>query len=503
MKTEIPGVNWYLDCEPRPVQLEAMSRAYTGNAWRLGKDDPLPAQPLFNLDRHRPAIGFPYFMEMRLGKTPTALNEFIAFSKDHGFTKMLVFSPSKYKWAWGMEAKRFGFDLFDMPVHVYESSDRGRREAQQFIKGGRGLLVVNYEALIQLSNMKVLASWVDDRTYVAGDESVLMKNRNTLFFMRGSELAKDAAITRPLTGKPVVQSPEDLYAQLRFARKLEGVNFYQFRGTYCELGGFKGKKVTGIKNEERLRTNLNRWGFVAQRRDWGTWYEPDFMTQSIDFEGEQQRLYKQMEEEFVVWLEAAGESVSVDQVITKRMKMQQIASGFIYDENKKVHWLVPPDKNPKLLALKDDLENRISTKVIIIAVHKPVLQLLMKELAEYQPAIIAGAGQGDNDRDTETEKRRFNNDPACRVMLGQERAIKYGHTLMGTPDDPCEFMAYFENSYSLDDRAQSIERPQGEGQANALTVIDYCTPGVETEVIGALQRKEEVSHAILRYYGRL
>ena len=45
-----------------------------------------------------------------------------------------------------------------------------------------------------------------------------------------------------------------------------------------------------------------------------------------------------------------------------------------------------------------------------------------------------------------------------RIMLLQAEAGKYGHTLIGTPDDPCCTMIFFENSYSLDTRSQIEDR---------------------------------------------
>ena len=495
MATELPGVRWYLDCEPRPVQIEAMARAYTGFAYREGKDDPIHRYELPHAGR--PASGFAYFMEMRLGKTPTFLNEFIAFYKDHGIHKAMIFSPSKYKHGWGLEAIKFGLPVFDMPVHVYQSSKYGRIDAKQFIRGNRGLLIVNYEALIYDDNRELLAEWVDDRTLVGADESVLIKNRESIFFKESHELSKDAAATRILTGKPVVQGPQDLYSQLRFARQYNGVNFYQFRNTYCVMGGFKGKKIIGVQNTDRLQDRLKRMAFTAYRRDWGTWFEPDQQEVSVPISDIQKKYYKEMEQDFAIWLDDCGDSVTAEQVITRHMKLQQISSGFIFDNERNVRWLIDFKTSPKIVDILDRMENEITSKVIVIAVHKPVIQALYDifEKCGYQPAIIAGGRS-----DTESQKKRFNEDPECRIMVGQEKATKYGHNLMGSPADPCDVMMYFENTYSLDDRAQTIERSQGEGQQGPITVFDYVSTPIEAKIIGALQRKDEISKVIMDYY---
>ncbi len=212
----------------------------------------------------------------------------------------------------------------------------------------------------------------------------------------------------------------------------------------------------------------------------------------------QKQHYRTMEEDFIVWLDS-GDAVTAEQVITKRMKMQQISSGFIYDEHKQPQWLLDPKRVPKLVDLKDDLSNQITDKVIIIAYYRATIDMLLEQLREFNPAVIRGGQQ----HDTDAEKERFNGDPSCRIIIGQEVAIKYGHTLMGTLEDPCQTIAYFENSYSLDDRAQTMERPQGEGQTQGITVLDYHSGGVEADIIAALQRKESIADAIMNYYGKI
>ena len=71
---------------------------------------------------------------------------------------------------------------------------------------------------------------------------------------------------------------------------------------------------------------------------------------------------------------------------------------------------------------------------------------------------------------------------------------------MGVPLDRCETTIFFENTYSLDDRAQVEQRNQGEGQQSAINIVDYISSPVEKDVITALIRKESISAVILGYY---
>lgn len=435
---------------------------------------------------------------MRVGKTPTALNEFMLFKRDYGLAKSFVLSPNKYKHTWGAEALKFGIDT---PIHVFESGRR--KDFAEFIRTSpEGFVVANYEALGYEDNLDLFDDWIDDKTYMGADESVMMKNPNASFFKRAMVLSKSAAVTRPMTGLPSPQGPFDLWAQLRFARHLNGFNFHAFKHTYTKMGGFKNKKALGLKpdKEEDLHRLLSTCCFKARRVDWGTKIDSDYERVKLDMLPEQKRAYDEMEREFVLWLNGT-DSVAVDQVITKRMKMQQIASGFIIDEEGVVRDLVPFHKTPKFVDLFDRLQNHVPGKVIVIAHYTATIRKLAEALAVFAPSVICGEKHmREMGLDAESEKARFNTNPLCRVMIGQSQAIKYGHTLMGPPEDPCLSMAFFENNYSLDNRAQSEERPQGEGQQAAIHVWDYYSSGVERDVVKALQDKRDIADAIMGHY---
>lgn len=492
------GIDWLLDCDPRPAQIEALSRSYKGLIWRNNKNqEAISPTPLPHSGR--PAAGWGHFMEMRVGKTPTALNEFLLFKRDFGVKKKFMLSPNKYKHQWELEALKFGIDV---PVHVFESSKR-----KNFVKfmrevGDEGMVVANYEALTYDTNTKLFAEWVDDRTYMGADESVMMKNPNSGFFKEALKLGKQAAVTRPMTGLPTPQAPYDLWSQLRFARKLDGFDFYSFKHTFTKMGGFKNKVPKGMKNEERLHELLVSSCFKARRVDWGTKIDSDYERVELEMRPEQKKAYKEMEQEFITWLEN-GDYVSAEQVITKRIKMQQISSGFIIDEDGNPQTLVPMKKTPKFADLFDRLENHITGKVIVIAHYTETINRLYEELERFNPSIIYGdIHMRKLGKNAEEEKIKFNEDSKCKVIIGQSQAIKYGHTLMGSETSPCLSMAFFENNYSLDNRAQCEERPQGEGQQAAIHIWDYFSSDIEKDIVTALQTKSSVAQAIMGHYNK-
>lgn len=496
MKTEYPGVDWLLDCEPRIVQLEATARSYTGYAYRECKDDNLSSNPRPLGHAGGPADGWGHLLDMRLGKSPLMLNEFQLFRRDYGLRRLVIFSPNQYKTSWALEARKFGVDV---PVHVYET--RERKKATEFIdKNDEFMLVINYEALQHKSNLPIIEEAIDDRTLLGADESVIIKNRQSIMTKNAIDFSKKAAAVRILTGKPTPQGVHDLYSQMRFIRKMDGINFFQFRNTFAKMGGFQAKQVVGVKNEDKLREWAKNWYFFARRVDWGTSLEPNYEIVNVGMNSEQIKHYDEMEQEFITWLDE-GQEVTADQAITKHIKLQQISSGFVIDENGNSNQIVPMNKVPKFVELKDRLDNYIQNKCIVIAHFNSTINALVESLKEYNPAVIRGTVHMKKDgRAVDEEKRKFNEDPGCRVLIGQSQAIKYGHTLRGSIDNPCLDTVYFENSYSLDDRAQSEQRNQGEGQLAAINIQDLCSSNVEQKVITALQRKEQIASVIMGYY---
>jgi len=194
---------------------------------------------------------------------------------------------------------------------------------------------------------------------------------------------------------------------------------------------------------------------------------------------------------FVTELED-GTIVSADQVVTKLLKIQQIASGFIIDEDGKEHSLMSVFDNPKLKATCEILD-RMNSKLIVFYFYKHTGRLLRIGLEKYNPAMLYSEGNNVE------EKSKFTFDPTCRVMIAQIRSAKYGHNLMANLDDPCFTSLYFENTFSLDDRSQTEERNQGAGQQHPVTFIDFIASPRDRVNIEALRRKEDVAATVLRY----
>lgn len=454
---------------------------------------PLPVQ-IAALEACNGAAGYAYFMEQGLAKTRTALMDFLQRVAAREATRLVVFAPMSFKGGWVDEINKW-----EMPIqpHIFESGADSANAwflRQEFKMAPA--LIVNYEAARSESTQQFILQFIDGKdAMVVFDESIQIGTHDAAQTVAAIGLSKHFAFRRVLSGKPQRKGPHDLWSQYRAIGKFDGFNYFAFRNAFCKMGGFKGKAVVGAINEDILQERIAPFTFRATKADWLPSLPAKMYTiRDYKLTKEMQSMYNSMEEDFVLWL-SSDEVVAVDAAITKYIKMAQIQAGFILDENGKARVLVEPSKNPRVRLLKEVIEDEVTGKVIVPYSHKYVREILLSEFAYLNPAIIRGQMGDDEIRE---QKRRFNEDPDCRVIFLQTRAAKYGHTLLGgpEPENHCNTMWFFENTYSSDDRSQIEDRMHRTGQLEQCLYGDFVATSLDRKMIEALQRNEEVFQTV-------
>lgn len=493
--TDFMDPPWLLSGNPRPVQMEALRRSIKGFALIDGKD---------NVERFRvlrpvgfqPDKGFNYYMEMRLGKTYTILNDFYIQRFNHNVRWLVVFVPNFLKDAWTADTQA----MADVPVMAYHAAKK--RQFAEFIKANAatgGVLIVNYESSGSAELYEMLRPVLANAMF-ADDESIKLKNMNGATFKGVSKLTAQAHRVVNASGKPITQGPQDLLGQLHMAYQARSWRYPSFVSHFAEKGGHKGKQIVGAKHVEELQKLYMPRSFVARFGDWydgeGAEYLPPI---EVTLSPEQRKVMAELEEDMMVEIRE-DLTITAPQILSRNMKMQQVRSGFIYDNEGEAHVIIPWQKNPLFNDLLTYLREHVTHKAIIVGYYKPTMDWLEEALEEFNPAVIRSAEwHKEHERTIEGEKLRFNTDPGTRVMVAQESSLLYGHTLMGTHDDPTGVMIFFEQTYSLNDRSQSEKRPQGVGQAFPVAMVDFFASELDRARVLALQKKEDVAAVVLNF----
>lgn len=455
---------WLLNGEPKRAQVSALSFCEKG-------------------DRQ---LNCGFLLEMGLGKTPLLLADFVRLHKAGVVEGLAIVAPFSLLGDWEDYTRQW---VKDKHINIAIWPNLPEKDNTPWV------WILSYEA-VSVGHAKgrdmLRSIFTKYKVLFALDESIQIKNNTAVRTKAILEIRHGAVIKRILTGRAAVKGPQDLWSQLTFLDAPVG-NFYQFRNTFCVMGGYENKKVVATKNGDKLQELINQHCIVMKKKDWTNLPEKLYQKRVLKMTPKQEKAYKSMWADFVTFIQ--GEAVTADMVITQAIKLQQISSGFIIDEDKNVRII---EKKPaKLMEIHEILE-QIEGKLIVVVHFRFSVEMLKAQLREYGVCLLVGGMKTDEIRE---QKRLFNTSYKHRVCIAVASSQKYGHTLLGMDDMRCSTMYFYENSLALDDRIQIEDRIHREGQTEDCVYIDpICSPK-EKDVILCLQRKDNVTSALFKSAG--
>lgn len=441
--------------------------------------------------------GFAHFLEQGIGKTLLTLKEFEDMGPQYECRLMVVIAPNTFKSGWVDEMKVHGYLGKFHPV-IFESSNHDnivKKVATLLKEGKRVVIIINYEAI----RLQRVIDWLSTlgenvpNSMIVADESVKLKNYKSLQTKAAVQISNCFEFKRLLSGKPIVQGPHDLWGQFRFLGLLKGVNYFQFRNRYCQMGGYMMKQVLGPRKDtyEELQKFIADNAFLGRKSEYLDLPEQSYTTRKVALAPVLQDMYEKMQADMLV--EITEGHISAQMVLTQRLRQHQIAAGFSTNDEGKLVELIEPSKNTRLLWIGDYYEE-LSGKIMVSTRFNYTLDHLLELYKGLNPAFIRGGMKPDA---IDEQKRRFNKDKDCRAMFVNGLAAAYGHTLHA--DGDCHDMALLEQDENLDIRSQVEQRIHRNGQINACLYCDPYSNPMDKECVLTLQRKESVAALLLNY----
>ena len=424
------------------------------------------------------------WMECGLGKTSLTLNEFVC---DDDVDLAVVFAPNSFILDWALAPAEWGVPHIPGWVH--------RKHSIPF-KEEVGLYAVNYEAarsgafddLLKLLKSRKCLLVIDEATAIMNPSSGISKGIRAL--------AKEATKVRILNGTPLVKNVMDWYTPLRCLGQLDGWNPFQFKHRYAELGGFMGKQIEGVnpEREPELMRIVDSCSFRALKSEWRKDLPPQIVVDPVRVEmtTKQFKHYKEMMEQYFTIV--SDLEVTADMVLVQYEKLRQLSSGLVMQDGK-YEFIEEPSKNPKLQAALE-IHQTGPGKTLLVHVYKPTGQALfdLATKAGLKPAVLKGSMKSE---DLVAEKKRFNEDPDCRVMVCQERAACRGHTLIGGSGvDACTRTVFVENDFGLWERLQMNDRNYRGAQAEPCNIYDIVTSPMDMFAVETLRAKKEMADRV-------
>ena len=398
--------------------------------------------------------------KMGLGKTVQAIEA----ANIAGARKMAVVCPAIARVNWRREVEKWAFYGLDLKVESYDMLARYKELRDQWAAWRPDALVI------------------DEGHYLKSADS---RRTKSLYgpHCRGDGLVRCAGAAWVLSGTLTPNNAAELFPHLRasFPDALPGSGTYaDFLNRYTNYTvGDHGVKVISNKNLAELRAALAPHLLRRRTED----VLPDLPEVQMGEVGVE-------DEAALAELRALESTVEVQELVYR------------LDEGAEV-----PDADPHIAAFRrvcglakakpladmvaDELASGQYDKIVLFAHHRDVIQTLMQVLQPYRPVRVWG---GDSDAVRQSAIDAFQNDPGCRVFVGQITACATAITL--TAASQCLFV---EQSWVPSDNEQAIYRLRRIGQKRQILCrIGYLDKSIDEAIQRSLARKVK---GLLELYG--
>lgn len=363
----------------------------------------------------------------------------------------LIVCPNTLKTTWGQEIERHS----QLRYAVFGAGRKARRETFRSMKAR--LYVINYEAVAaELVALKALLRF--KRIALVLDESHRIKTPTAKVTKAVLALRAEAAKRIIMTGTPVANKPEDLWAQMFFLDDGErlGHTFEAFKTRY-------GPSAGGYRNVEDLRDHLASIS-IRREKEGTIALPPKTVSRApVKLSGHQLRMYEELRLELAIWVRTlSGEQVlaQAENILSRMVRLAQIASNpklldAGYDE--------VPAKFEALDKLLPAYRAESAGKVIVWTSFVGNIPILVSRYQALRPATIHG------EMDNQSRDRAiaaFRHDPETRLLVANPAAAREGLTLTEG-----RTAIYLDRTFNLVDFLQSQDRIHRMSQTHPCEIV--------------------------------
>jgi SNF2 family DNA or RNA helicase len=251
----------------------------------------------------------------------------------------------------------------------------------------------------------------------------------------------------------------------------------------------KHPRITApFKNLEELRAKIDPVCSIVKKDDCLDLPPKIYERIHVDMNVEQKRVYNELKQQFLA--KYANKELSVMNKVSLIGRLQQVTGGFFpyKEEDGKARCVQITQTNPKIEALRRDLEETGSEIIIVWARFVAELKMIHQVLNKAFPAkVISLYYGGTYNYERERIIKEFK-EGKVDILVANVRTAGIGLNLQRS-----HFQYYFSNSYSLEDRQQSEDRSHRSGQQHAVLYKDIIVKGtIDEQVYQVLQAKKSL-----------
>lgn len=470
------------------------------------------------------AEAFALLMKQGTGKTFVAVVDAAALYLDGKIDGLLVIAPHGVHTMWARDEipkhtpgfipyRIFAWDSGRAGTKIYKAALREFLESRAPYKA----LCVNIDALRNTECWKTVMKFVRERRcYGVVDESKDIASPSSERGRLTRRLRRFLPYRRILSGTASEESPFDLYGQFAFLSPgiIGARTFREMKETYAEwervdlyrpegeeaIGGKERfyMKLKEYKNLDALARRIAPFSFRVTKEEALPDLPPKLFTKwYFDLTKETRQVYDTLRSEFLVEL-GGGREIEAGLVVTRMLRLQQIACGYVPvsamwsvgEEDPEVNPIYSlPGRNARVEALKEAMERYRGPSLVwcrFAADEEKVREMLEGEGISY----VQYKGNNTERHDAVS----LFQDGKAQVFLSNARRGGRGLTL-----HRAEYVFNYSTYYSLDVLDQCQDRAHRIGLTHPVLYVDIIgTDTVDEHLVKVRERKQELANLIYK-----
>jgi SNF2 family DNA or RNA helicase len=459
---------------------------------------------------------FAYFLEMGLGKTRIAIDDFLLNYEDNRVDGLIVIAPKSVYTNWSREDKdnpgeiqRWMWDKYRATARVYtfragKKNEHAQREwLLDTSQPSPRILLVNIEAIATVKDAKALVIEFCNthRTMMIVDESTTIKTPRAQRTKLLHKLAQITEMRRIMTGSPSTGSQSDLWAQFHFLRPTSnplGYNhFTTFQARYNKLvairvNGHTVNKEAGPANTEELQRTVSLHSFRRRKVDCLDLPPKEYQRWEVELTEEQRTVYKELRQFAIAKIDVdylhVKPQVSTELVVTQLMRMHSVVCGHIKTDDGVIRRL-----HSNRMAAVADIVGATDEQVVIWCHWRTDAAIVASGLRKiYGENTVAEWHGGIDIKQREQYENEFQGGKR-HFMVATDAAGARGRTWTAAT-----LVIYYSNGYDWELREQSEDRTHRIGTVGTVTYVDIVAPGtVDEKILNALRTKRNIARSVV------
>lgn len=294
----------------------------------------------------------------------------------------------------------------------------------------------------------------------------------------------------PMTGTPIVNKPTDVFIPLKL---VDGHTFKDYRSwcqNFCIYGGFGGYDIIGYKNIPQLKQMLQSNMLRRLKKDVLDLPPKLHTIEYVENTPYQDKLYQKVLQDTIAH---RADILGAANPMVKLLKLRQVNGSPELIDNSLVVDSSYITKNSKMAKLVE-LVNMIldnGEKVVIFSNWVESLRTIYRFLARDNTVLSYTGTMKQDDR--EAHKRRFIEDPECKILIGTIGALGVSHTLTVANN-----VIFYDLPWNPGTMEQAEDRCHRTGTVSTVNVYSIITKDtVDEKVYKLIQDKDGVSKYIV------